>query len=150
MLKKSIMMSVALAVVMLSGPQAASFSKEKQHPVREMVKRLELGKPVSHGNLTIIPIHMDRVLDGTSYSTLEDALEKGWITMTEVEGGRVPQVKISNTSRHLIFLFLLRRKIMGLFRNLPAKMRSLPDEKRNPFVYHCVYTSEKIYSITGP
>ncbi len=104
MLKKSIMMSVALAVVMLSGPQAASFSKEKQHPVREMVKRLELGKPVSHGNLTIIPIHMDRVLDGTSYSTLEDALEKGWITMTEVEGGRVPQVKISNTSRHLIFL----------------------------------------------
>jgi hypothetical protein len=69
-----------------------------------MVKRLELGKPVSHGNLTIIPVHMDKVLDGTSYSTLEDALERGWITMSEVEGGRVPQVKISNTSRHLIFL----------------------------------------------
>jgi hypothetical protein len=98
------MVSVALAVVLLSGPQVASFSKEKQHPVQEMVKRLELGKPVSHGNLTIIPIHMDKVFDSTSYSTLEDSLEKGWITMTEVEGGRVPQVKISNTSRHLIFL----------------------------------------------
>ncbi len=104
MLKRSSMILVALAVVMLSGPQAVSYSKENRHPVREMVKRLELGKPVSHGNLTIIPVHMDKVLDGTSYSTLEDALEKGWITMSEVEGGRVPQVKISNTSKHPIFL----------------------------------------------
>jgi len=104
MLKRSIVMLLTLAGVMLPGPQAASQTKESRHPVREMVKRLELGQPVSHGNLTIIPVHMDKILDATSYSTLEDALQKGWITMTEVEGGRVPQVKISNTSRHLIFL----------------------------------------------
>ncbi|MGB2907429.1 MAG: DUF6569 family protein [Candidatus Aminicenantaceae bacterium] len=104
MLKRPIMVSVALAVVLLSGPQAASSSGKSQHPVREMVKRLELGKPVSHGNLTIIPIHMDNFQDRTSYTTLEDALKKNWVTMMEVDGGRVPQVKISNTSRYLIFL----------------------------------------------
>jgi hypothetical protein len=104
MLRKAIITSLGLAAVLAYGPQAASPAKERQHPVRTMVKRLELGKPVSHGSLTIIPIHMEKILDTTPYSTLEDALKKGWITISEVDGGRVPQVKISNTSRRLVFL----------------------------------------------
>jgi hypothetical protein len=76
----------------------------RTQPVQDLVKHLELGTPVSQGSLTIIPVYLDKVRDRVAYVTMEDALRKGWITITEVEGGRVPQVKISNLSRHLIFL----------------------------------------------
>lgn len=73
-------------------------------PVRNLIRSLELGKPLDHGGLTIIPVHMDRVRDRSSYLTLEDALRNGWILVSEVDGGRVPQVMISNLSKHAIFL----------------------------------------------
>ncbi|OGD17875.1 MAG: hypothetical protein A2W03_17745 [Candidatus Aminicenantes bacterium RBG_16_63_16] len=95
----------ALAVALLTGFKTATVvPQDGGNPVQAMVRRLELGRPVSHGNLTIVPVYLNRVLDRTRYATLEDALKNGWITITEVEGGRVPQVKISNLSKQLIFL----------------------------------------------
>jgi hypothetical protein len=94
----------ALAAALLTGAGKATVAEEGGNPVQAAVRRLELGRPVSYGNLTIVPVYMDRVLDRTRYATLEDALKNGWITITEVEGGRVPQVKISNRSKQLVFL----------------------------------------------
>lgn len=96
--------AAALAVALLTGARGAAFPQEGGNPVRAMVRRLELGKPVSYGSLTIIPVYLDKVIDRTNYGTLEDALKNGGITITEVEGGRVPQVKISNLSKQLVFL----------------------------------------------
>lgn len=93
-----------LAGAMMAATKTAPIAQDSQHPIQDTVRRLELGKAVSHGSLTIIPVYLDRVLDRGRYATLEDALKNGWITITEVEGGRVPQVKISNLSKHLIFL----------------------------------------------
>ncbi len=104
MFKKALYLSAALISVLVTGHHAASDQSGSQHPVMELVRRLELGKPRSHGGLTIVPVHLDKIRDDTAYSTLEEALVQGWITITEVEGGRVPQVKISNSSRRLIFL----------------------------------------------
>ena len=104
-MKKSLTPAMAaLAVALLAGVETAAVPQDAGNPVQAMVRRLELGRPVSHNNLTIIPVYLDKVLDRTRYVTLEDALKNGWITITEVEGGRVPQVRISNLSKQLVFL----------------------------------------------
>jgi hypothetical protein len=104
-MKKLITLALTvLSVALLAATKTAAAAQDSRHSIQETVRRLELGKAVSHGSLTIIPVYMDRVLDRASYATLEEALKSGWITITEVEGGRVPQVKISNLSKHLIFL----------------------------------------------
>ena len=94
----------ALALALLAGVGTDAVAQAGGNPVPAVVRRLELGKPVSTGSLTIIPVYLDGVADRTRYATLEDALKNGWITVTEVEGGRVPQVKISNRSKQLVFL----------------------------------------------
>lgn len=104
-MKKSFTLALAvLMVALLAGVKTATVAEETRNPVPDTVRRLELGKPVSHGSLTIIPVYLDRVVDRTLYATMDDALKNGWITVSEVEGGRVPQVKISNPSKHLVFL----------------------------------------------
>jgi len=104
-MKKSVILAMAvLMAALLAGTKTATVAEESRNPVPDMVKRLELGKAVSHGSLTIIPVYLDRVMDRSRYATLDDALKNGWITITEVEGGRVPQVKISNLSKHPVFL----------------------------------------------
>jgi len=104
-MKKLMTMAMAiLTTVLLAAVRPAAVAQDSRDPIRDTVRRLELGKAVSHGGLTIIPVYLERVLDRTGYATLEDALKNGWITITEVEGGRVPQVKISNLSKHLVFL----------------------------------------------
>ena len=104
-MKKSVTLAMAVLVFsLLMGMKTATIAQESRNPVQDTVRRLELGKPVTHGSLTIIPVYLDRVIDRTRYATMEDALKNGWITITEVEGGRVPQVKISNPSKHLVFL----------------------------------------------
>ena len=104
-MKRLITLAVAvLTTALLAGVKTVTVAEESRNPVRDAVRRLELGKAVSHGSLTIIPVYLDRVLDRARYATLEDALKNGWITIAEVEGGRVPQVRISNLSKHLVFL----------------------------------------------
>ena len=82
----------------------AVWSQQGTDPVQALVRVLEVGKPVAHGNLTIVPVYARRTMDRTPYVTLEDALKSGTLEITEVDGGRVPQVKISNLSRNTLFL----------------------------------------------
>jgi hypothetical protein len=74
------------------------------NPVASLIRVLEVGRPVSHKGLTIIPVYTRKVFDRNAYLTLEEALKMKWVEVTEVENGRVPQVKISNLSKHVLFL----------------------------------------------
>ncbi len=104
MLKKTMWLLAGASLLLFPGSQRALDLKEDSNPVQSLVKQLELGRPVSHGNLTVIPVYRGKFQDRTDYVTMEDALAKGWIIITEIEGGRVPQVKISNVSKQMIFL----------------------------------------------
>lgn len=73
-------------------------------PISNLIKALEVGRPAAYKNLTIVPVYTRRIVDKTAYATFEDAVKNKWIEISEVEGGRVPQVKISNLSEHKIFL----------------------------------------------
>jgi hypothetical protein len=104
MFRKLVVALMAFAAAAAAGEQRMPVKPDSASPVVSLIKSLELGKPLGHGGLTVIPVYLDRIGDRTSYVTLEDALQNGWILISEVEGGRVPQVRISNLSRHAIFL----------------------------------------------
>jgi hypothetical protein len=72
--------------------------------IERLIESLEVGEPVYYEKLTIIPIYTTKVKDHTTYVTMEEAFQKGWLTITELEGGRVPQVRLSNKSKKYIFL----------------------------------------------
>ena len=85
------------------GPGSKALA-QADNPVSSLMRALEVGRPVSHKGLTIIPVYTRRVFNRANYFTLDEALKMNWIEVSEVEGGRVPQVKISNLSRNIIFL----------------------------------------------
>lgn len=93
---------VLALVFFLAVPSARAEKGEKE--IMELLRLLELGAPVSYRDLTIVPIHSRTVIDRTDYVTLDEAVRKGYITITEVEGGRVPQAKVVNKSIYHIFL----------------------------------------------
>jgi len=92
-----------LSTLTAIGPGPAALA-QTDNPVSSLVRALEVGRPVSHKGLTIIPVYTRRVFNRTNYHTLEEALKMKWIEVSEVEGGRVPQVKISNLSKNVLFL----------------------------------------------
>ena len=83
---------------------AAPPEPERSRPIGDLVRNLEVGRPVSHGNLTIVPVYLTRIHNRTAYPTLDEALKNGWIEIAELDGGRVPQVRISNRSKNTIYL----------------------------------------------
>ncbi len=72
--------------------------------IQEYLKTLEIGDSFNYRNLTIIPIYAKTFRDKTDYLTLDEAMSKGYLTITELEGGRVPQVKLKNDSDHYILV----------------------------------------------
>ena len=73
-------------------------------PVPALIHSLEVGRPVAYRSLTIVPIYRVDRTKSRNFVFLEEAVKNGWIEIAEIEGGRVPQVKISNLSSRTIFL----------------------------------------------
>lgn len=72
--------------------------------VRALVENLEVGDPVYYDNLTIIPIYNSRSKEHSRYATLDEALNQGWLEVTEMGRGHVPQLRVSNHSFRPIFI----------------------------------------------
>lgn len=72
--------------------------------VMELIRTLEVGEPVHHGKLTIIPVYSNCIRDRSPYTTLDEALGKGWLEIREMGSGSVPQVVMTNRSSRHIFI----------------------------------------------
>ena len=96
--------SLTACILLFFGFQTAPQRQIVQNPVERMIRTMEAGRPVQQGNLTIVPIYLSRVLNKTDFITLDEAIDKNWIEITESNGGRVPEVRISNRSKHIIYL----------------------------------------------
>jgi hypothetical protein len=94
----------ALALAVLPAGTAPQPGSSDKDTIPALVRTLDVGRPVHHEGLTIVPVYSRKVADGTDYPTLEEAVKFKWVEITEVEGGRVPQAKISNLSKHVLFL----------------------------------------------
>ena len=68
------------------------------------LRSLELGKAVSHRNLTIVPLRQPADRE-PEYDLLADALVRDSVTVTEVnKGGSVPELKVSNHSDKAVLM----------------------------------------------
>ncbi|MCJ7679646.1 MAG: hypothetical protein MUP70_02875, partial [Candidatus Aminicenantes bacterium] len=96
--------SLMFCLLLFLGFQAAPSRRIAQNPIERMIKAMEAGRPVHQGNLTVIPLYLSQVANKTEFITLDEAIDKNWIDITEMDGGRVPEVRISNRSKHIIYL----------------------------------------------
>ena len=95
---------VAVVAVALSVAPSRDAVAARGDEVADLIGTLEVGEPVYYENLTIIPVYTTRTSDNSPYTTLDEAVDNKWLEITEVEGGRVPQVKVTNHSDRYIFL----------------------------------------------
>lgn len=94
---------LAVATVMLLGLAGGATGKAGLE-VMELIEGLQVGEPVTYKNLTVIPVYSDRLTVKTRYITLDEALAKGYLEITEVGGGSVPQVRMCNRSSECVFV----------------------------------------------
>lgn len=80
------------------------YAQARTEEVSSLIRDLELGEPFNYENLTIVPIYSKHASTKNEYTTLDEAVKNGDILINEIEGGRVPQVKVTNKSGRYIFL----------------------------------------------
>ncbi len=98
------LLSIFLLLAFVLTVQPAGVLAQKQSVIEKFIETLEVGEPVYYESLTIIPIYATKVKDHTRYTTLDKALKRGWLKITELEGGSVPQVELTNRSDKYIYL----------------------------------------------
>jgi hypothetical protein len=94
--------AAAAACILTVGCDEANARAGKE--VMDLIRTLEVGEPVHYGKLTIIPVYAGRIADRSPYATLDEALDRGWLEITEVGSGNVPQVRMTNRSARHIFI----------------------------------------------
>jgi hypothetical protein len=72
--------------------------------VPTFIEMLEVGDPVTYKNLTVVPIYRMDTCYFIDLVTLDEALKNKWLKITEVEGGRVPQVQVTNLSGSYVYI----------------------------------------------
>jgi hypothetical protein len=97
------LLAMAVAVCVSAGITCEARADQGEE-VRDLIENLEVGEPSYYENLTIVPVYSTTVRDYTRYATLDDALDRGWLEITEVGGGTVPKVSLTNRSDECIFI----------------------------------------------
>jgi len=95
---------LALGATLLLGRGASSAAPAPDGPVATLVRLLEVGRPTSTQGLSIVPVYRIDKPKARDLVMLDEAVKNGWIEIAELEGGRVPQVRISNLSKRTIYL----------------------------------------------
>lgn len=93
-----------LLIMCVSIFQAQPAFSQRAYEVSGFIETLEVGTPVNYQNLTIIPVYTTRISDNTNYTTLDEALSRGWLTISEMGGGSVNEVMLSNHSGKYIYV----------------------------------------------
>jgi len=102
-LTRTMLVWAVLAGLVISFCKTPTYAEEGSE-VEKLIKSLELGKSFNYRNLTIVPIYSTKIDIGIDYATLDEAAKNGYIQIMEVEGGRVPQVKVTNKSGRYIYM----------------------------------------------
>ncbi len=145
--------TVLAAALLMAGWGAGGLQAEEGIVAKELIAYLEVGEPVHHQNLTLIPIYAAAIKYGVRYATLEAALEKGWLKIEELDGGNVPRVQIRSKAQEMIFI--MRGEILTGARQDRIVGRDLllkPGSKKVIVPVYCVesgrwhYNSKEFYS----
>lgn len=102
-MKKTIFLILFMAVIFIFPGLNDTFAGTASD-VSRLIEAIQVGEAVYYEGLTIIPVYSTRNQQGFSFITLEEAFNKKYLEVSEVQGGRVPQVKVSNNSDRYIYL----------------------------------------------
>jgi hypothetical protein len=78
--------------------------RDRDNPLRQILRRVDLGRPCTYGRLTVFPLVLGDTGDQPDIRTLDEALNRGWITIREQEQARVAEVVVRNESRYPVFM----------------------------------------------
>jgi hypothetical protein len=104
MRRKESLVGIA-SLLLLAAALAASAAKPgaKTAPARR--EPVTVGRPISHGNLTIFPVYSPRRRDRSSeYLTLDEALQRRVILVKEMPSAEVNRVSVTNKTDRPIYL----------------------------------------------
>lgn len=72
--------------------------------LRDFVRSLSVGEPVQRGDIAVVPILHARPHDRFHVLTLDEALGRGLLTITERGGGTVPELIVENRAKEMVLL----------------------------------------------
>lgn len=98
------LVKVAAGVLGVSALCAGPARAEHPEDIQRFIQQLDVGDPVYFNNLTIIPVYTQRRADRRAYTTLDDALANGWLAISEIDGGQVPQVELNSYSTQAVYI----------------------------------------------
>lgn len=103
-IRRPFLAGLVLGMVLLPGRGISGPAGDAGGPVPALIKVLEVGRAVAVRGLSIVPIYRTDNPKAKDFAQLSEALKNGWIEIAELDGGRVPQVRISNLSKRTIYL----------------------------------------------
>lgn len=74
------------------------------NPIAELLGHIAVHPARRFRSLVVFPLTAHRVFDPCDYATLDESVRMGWLKLSEVGEGTVPQVAAENTSDRYIFL----------------------------------------------
>jgi hypothetical protein len=77
---------------------------EPDNALTDVVRRIDVLAGYSYRGLTVFPLETSRVLDGTDYDSLDEALDDGTLLLSERGAGSVPVVVARNVGRRPVLL----------------------------------------------
>ena len=101
-IKKAAAMAAVASAALWSGSVRAE--ADGTRIIQNFIRQLDVGRPVSVENLTVVPVYIRRAAIRSGLTTLDEAIQNGWLVIKELEGGRVPQVELTNKSERTIFI----------------------------------------------
>ncbi len=75
----------------------------EENPVTQLIRRVAVGSPWSYRNLTVFPLILRTPERMPEIRTLDEALDRKWITVREKECARVSRLDVRNLSTYCIF-----------------------------------------------
>ena len=72
--------------------------------VLRLIRRVEVGVPYTYRGLIVYPVILPGGADSSGIRTLDEALDRGWIVVSEREEARVAELRVRNDSTHYVLL----------------------------------------------
>jgi len=105
MCKRKWLSAAALTAVLALCPAGALPAwADPPAAIARALEELRVGDPLRLGSLTVLPLLRGVRPQELDCVTLEQALARGWLEITEKDGGSVPEVLVTNRSDRVIFI----------------------------------------------
>ena len=105
-------MSVVVAALVVAGTAGLALAQEQKAAakashvpeVKTLLGDLKIGKPRTHKNMIVFPIHFGGKQAPGDWATLDDAVAAGHLKVTEKAQASVPEVVMENTGARAVLL----------------------------------------------